>query len=471
MMKNLLGLCLVTCIPLLAQEFPPPIPAPTDLPGSPFFIKKTWVIGGAGNWDYLTVDPAAHLLFIAHSSVVQVVDTSTGALAGQITGLREAHDIALDDTGDFGFISDGFADQVKVFNRRTLLVVASIPTGPNPRALVFDAHNKLLFAVCANPVSGTSAQTSASQAEKPAVSRQSGASQPAAGQPSADQEIKTSITVIDVKTRQRLGDVLMSGTLGLAQTDGNGRVYVNIVDRDQIARLDARSLGALLSEHLVTAASLEAAAGQTAAAPEAAAASTQTDASQPGPASSGSTPSSPPSLASDSRTWPVLDWSHESHPAQSQSGSDRLHLFALGPDCHEPRGLAADGRHLRLFVACGNMKMTVLNADTGEVLTSLPTGPGSEVIGYDPNRGLIYSANAGGNGTLTIIRQDVADSYAVIQNLPTSTRARTLAVNPANGEVYMVADILGVDLAKPATIGTLQLVPVEGSFQVLAIGN
>jgi hypothetical protein len=117
------------------------------------------------------------------------------------------------------------------------------------------------------------------------------------------------------------------------------------------------------------------------------------------------------------------------------------------------------------------MKLVVLNAGTGEVVTSLPTGPGTDAIGFDANHGLIYSANGGANGSLTIIRQDVADSYAVVQVLPTRQRARTMAVNPVSGEVYLVTDLLGVNLAQPGGIGTLKSGPASGSFQVLVIGN
>src|ERR1039458_894833 len=145
-MKKLLALCLIGCATLPAQQ----IPAATQLPGSPFFIKQTWIVGGVGNCDYLTLDPATRRVFIAHGPVVQVVDLDTGALAGQITGLREAHAIALDDTGEFGYISDGPSGQVKVFDRRSFQVVAAIPTGSAPRALVFEPQNRLLFAICAN---------------------------------------------------------------------------------------------------------------------------------------------------------------------------------------------------------------------------------------------------------------------------------------------------------------------------------
>jgi hypothetical protein len=211
----------------------------------------------------------------------------------------------------------------------------------------------------------------------------------------------------------------MPGRLGFAQTDGHGQVFINIVNRNQIARIDAQSLGALLRKQS--------------------------------------------SAAS------VLDWSHESRPAQSSA--DSMRLFALGTDCPEPSALAADGPHARLFVACGNMKMAILNAGTGEVVAFLPTGPGTDAIGYDPGRGLIYSANGGANGSLTIVRQDIADSYAVVQVLPTRQRARTLAVNSSTGEVYLVTDLLGVNLAQAGGIGTLQSSPANGSFQVLVIGN
>jgi DNA-binding beta-propeller fold protein YncE len=115
--------------------------------------------------------------------------------------------------------------------------------------------------------------------------------------------------------------------------------------------------------------------------------------------------------------------------------------------------------------------MVVLNASSGQFVASLPTGPGTDAIAYDPNHSLIYTANGGAQGSLTVIRQDVTDTYAVIQDLPTRQRARTLAVNPATGEVYLVTDLLGVNLARPGGIGSLQPAPVNGSFQVLVIGN
>ena len=59
--------------------------------------QEILAIGGSGNWDYLTLDPVARRLYIAHGQVVQVVDVDSGSVAGEITGFREAHAIALDD--------------------------------------------------------------------------------------------------------------------------------------------------------------------------------------------------------------------------------------------------------------------------------------------------------------------------------------------------------------------------------------
>jgi len=404
-MKKLLAVCLLTCASLAAQ-----IPAPTQLPSRPVSIKKTWTIGGLGNWDYLTMDPKANQLFIAHGKVVQVVDVTTGSVTGQVTGFGEAHAIALDGTGEFGYVSDGLADDVKVFDRRTFKVVASIPTGPAPRSLALEPQSGLLFVVCGEPATATPAAPPPSIHPNP---NHKPPTPPTLRPPVRDTEIRTSMTVIDVQTRQALATILMPGRLGFAQPGGSGDVFVNIVNRDSVARLDAAAIAALLH-------------GETA-------------------------------------ETPALDWSRGSHT--------QMRIFQLAGGCAEPGSLAVDGQHQRLFAACGNMKLAVVNALTGEVVTTLPTGPGTGAVGFDPDRGLIYTANGGANGSLTIIRQDVTDTYSVVQNLPTRQRARTLAVNPASGEVYLVTDMLGVNLAEPGGIGTLRTTPVNGSFQVLVVEN
>jgi len=82
--------------------------------------------------DCLTVDSAAHRLYITHGARVDVVDTQSGKLVGSIANLQGTHGVALDDAGKFGYISDGRGNAVVVFDRATLAVVATIPAGSNP---------------------------------------------------------------------------------------------------------------------------------------------------------------------------------------------------------------------------------------------------------------------------------------------------------------------------------------------------
>jgi YVTN family beta-propeller protein len=418
-MKKFLFLWLLAAIPLAAQE----IARPTELPGNPFFVKKTWIIGGAGPWDYLTMDPDAHQLFIAHGQQVQVVDVDTGSVVGEIPGFAEARSIALDNSGEFGYVSDGLASQLKVIDRRTFKVVASVPTGSSPRAVVYEPRTGLVFVVGGAP-----------------LPQSPGAGGQRSTQSFINPEIKSTITVIDAQEWTVLATILMPGSLGFAQTGGTGQVYISIVDRNQIARIDAPVFAARLQAD----------------AADAEAAQTGQDAAQSGGAAQGG-------------RGVMLDWS--GRPGAIQNPGGRISFFSLGPECQGPRALAVDSSHLRLFVACDDMKMAVLKADSGDLVASLPTGPGTDAIAYDPDRGLIYAANGGANGTLTIVHQDVTDTYSVIQNLPTRQRARTLAVDPATGAVYLVTDYRGIDLTTPGGIGTLKTTPVSGSFQVLMVGH
>jgi DNA-binding beta-propeller fold protein YncE len=128
---------------------------------------------------------------------------------------------------------------------------------------------------------------------------------------------------------------------------------------------------------------------------------------------------------------------------------------------------------MRLFVACGNQILEVLDAESGRAVATLTVGPGADSVAYDAGRQLIYTANGGGYGSVTVIRQHVTDSYAVIQNVPTMQQARTMAIDPATGELYLVTTLYGAKLDHPPLngIGTLKVDAVDGTFQVLVIGN
>ena len=442
-MRRALPFCLLVYLPLAAQQAP--IPAATALPGQPFFVKKSWPIGGTGNWDYLTLDPAARRLYIAHGPTVQVVDVDSGSVVGEMTGFREAHQIALDDTGSYGYVSDGPANAVRVFNRSSLHTEASIDIGCSPRSLAFEPQNKLVFAVCGAVVAPP---RGARPIPRPA--QQSG--QRPSGSTSSTQRPNEAtgldiiygvshVVAIDAEKRSVLRDFTVPGDFRYAQADGEGNIYFSVGRSEVIAFSSGRETTDRIMPPRIARLDATGIAGG---------ANRQTDAQ------------------SDHASGESIHF----NSSDGGNAGSLIHFIGFGSACSNPQGLAIDDRHQRLFLACDNQQFVVLDSSRGSVVNSLTTGPGDDVIGYDPERELIYSANGGGYGSLTIIQQDAnTDSYAVIQNLPTLARARTLAVDPSTGLVYLVTDLHGVDLTKMGGIGTLRFDPIRGSFQIILVGH
>ena len=165
-------------------------------------VLDHWKVGGDGFWDYMTVDSAAHRLYITHGTQVDVVDTGSGKVLGHVTGLHGIHGVALDPDGKLGYISDGGANAVVVFDRSNLSTVASIPAGTGPDAIIYEPATKTVWAF-------------------------NGRSHNA--------------TVIDTKTRKVVATIPLPGKPEFAQVDGKGNVYDNIEDKNEIVRLDAHT--------------------------------------------------------------------------------------------------------------------------------------------------------------------------------------------------------------------------------------
>jgi len=168
----------------------------------PFAVQDKWVIGGEGGWDYLLADSSAHRLYITHGARVEVIDTTSGKSIGAISSLKGTHGIALDDTGKFGYISDGGANAVIVFDRTTLATVASIPAGTNPDGILFEPVTKTVWAF-----NGRSKD----------------------------------VSVIDTSSRKVIATVALPGKPEFPAADGAGNVYDNIEDKNEIVRLDAKN--------------------------------------------------------------------------------------------------------------------------------------------------------------------------------------------------------------------------------------
>jgi DNA-binding beta-propeller fold protein YncE len=105
--------------------------------------------------------------------------------------------------------------------------------------------------------------------------------------------------------------------------------------------------------------------------------------------------------------------------------------------CERPHGMSIDAKHSRLFVTCINSLMMVVDSKNGRVVAKIPIGKGSDAAAFDPNRGLAFSSN--GAGTLSVVREDNPDTFTATEELPTQPLARTMAVDPLSGRLYLIA--------------------------------
>ena len=135
--------------------------------------------------------------------------------------------------------------------------------------------------------------------------------------------------------------------------------------------------------------------------------------------------------------------------------------------CKTPHGLSMDRAHRRLFASCGNGVMDVVNADSGAVVATLSIGQGSDFDGFDDKRQMAFSSNR--DGTLSRIAEHSPDTFATLPAIQTKIGARTMALDPKTGRVYLVASEVTEDpsIAKDArghyktTPGSAQLLYVD----------
>src|SRR3984893_13759411 len=136
--------------------------------------------------------------------------------------------------------------------------------------------------------------------------------------------------------------------------------------------------------------------------------------------------------------------------------------WPIGPACEGPSGLAIDLANRRLFAGCNNEKMSVLDADSGKVLQTLPIRVHIDAVAYDPKTKLIFNAN---RSSVTIIHQDTPDQYSVVQNLETLQGTNTLALDLKTGKIYLSTAKFGPPAASGGS-GTR----MPGPFMVAVYG-
>jgi len=100
-----------------------------------------------------------------------------------------------------------------------------------------------------------------------------------------------------------------------------------------------------------------------------------------------------------------------------------------------PTGLALDAAHHRLFAACNNKMMVMLNAETGKVVATVPIGSGTDGCAFDEKTRLAFASC--GEGVTTIAKEETPEKLEVVQTLKTEPRARTMALDPRTHRIYL----------------------------------
>jgi len=110
------------------------------------------------------------------------------------------------------------------------------------------------------------------------------------------------------------------------------------------------------------------------------------------------------------------------------------HRWPLAP-CKSPSGLAMDLKNRRLFAVCDEKVMAVVNADTGKVVATPAICDGPDAAGFDPATG--YAFASCGDGNITVIHEDSADKFTVVENVPTKRSARTMGLDLKTHNIFL----------------------------------
>ncbi len=166
---------------------------------SGYKLTKTFHIASTGGWDYITVDPTSNRLYVSHGTQVNILDKITGDSLGVIPNTTGAHGIALVNSINKGYTSNGRLNNVSVFDLKTNAVMKQIPTGENPDAIFYEPVSKKII-TC----NGRSKD----------------------------------LTIIDVASEQVVATIAVGGKPETAVSDEAGKVFVNIEDKNEILAID-----------------------------------------------------------------------------------------------------------------------------------------------------------------------------------------------------------------------------------------
>jgi DNA-binding beta-propeller fold protein YncE len=176
--------------------------AGTSRAGEYHFIKEI-PVGGAGGWDYLSVDEGGRRLYVSHGAKVVVIDIDKDAVVGEITNTPGVHGVALAPDLGRGFASCGQENKASVVDLKTLETLMKVDTGRNPDGMVYEPSRQEVYMFNGR------------------------------GQ---------SATVFEAKTGKVVATIPLEGKPEFPAADPNaGRIYDNLEDISEVVAIDIKT--------------------------------------------------------------------------------------------------------------------------------------------------------------------------------------------------------------------------------------
>ena len=294
-------------------------------------------------WDMVSIDASARQLYVGRVGGVMAVDLESLAVTPVFVKSIMVHGVAT--LGNhLAACTNAMSNSVSVFEEKSGRVIATVPTGKHPDAIIFEPKMNLII-----------------------VANKEG----------------DDLTIIDAITFSALGRIPVGGQPEFIAADGRGLVYNNVTDKNEIVVVD------VAAEKVVR----------------------------------------------------KIKLSH----------------------CRGPTGLAYDAVNDLLISVCDSGVAKFIDARSSADVRTVKVGRGADAVMFDSTRGLALIPS-GDDGTLSVIRVQSATAIALVQTLKTEKGARTGAVDPQTGRVYLPVATYG-----PPAPGEHWPTVSPGTFKILVV--
>jgi hypothetical protein len=174
--------------------------------GGPYKLINSSKVGGAGRWDYVYADSLGRRLYIPRTASggaagrVTVYDLDTLKPVGEIPGTNGVHGVAIDPKSGHGFCS---SKPIVMFDSKTLATIKTIDVEGNPDGILFDPGTDHVFVLSHR---------------------------------------EPNVTVLNAEDGAIVGTLDLGGAPEEGASDGAGRVFIDVEDKDNVAVVDSKAM-------------------------------------------------------------------------------------------------------------------------------------------------------------------------------------------------------------------------------------